>query len=114
MFGIFYVAPGLVALNVGFGVAREVVGPQAALGLAGLTLAALGSLAAMIIAQLRPPEDGPGASLMIWANLIVLVLGDALFYSGDTQETVVLLFGLSTALLTTIGLLIISGRKLRG
>jgi hypothetical protein len=113
VFGIVYAAPALVTLTLTFRGATEVSsGPQASLGLAGLSLAALGSLAAIIVAQLRPPGENVGASLIIWANLMVLALGDILFYLGDTQGTVVLLFGLSTAVLTTIGLWIISSRSL--
>jgi hypothetical protein len=113
VFGIVYAAPALVTLTLTFRGATEVSsGPQASLGLAGLSLAALGSLAGIIVAQLRPPGKSVGASLIIWANLIVLALGDALFYQGETQGTVVLLFGLSTAVLTTIGLWIISSRSL--
>jgi hypothetical protein len=111
VFAIVYAAPALITLSVTFrGVTGASAGPQASLGLAGLSMVALGSLVAMIIAQLRPAGRAAGASLIIWINFVVLVLGDILFYSGETQETVVLLFGLSTALLTTIGLLIISRR----
>jgi hypothetical protein len=113
VFGIAYVAPSLLTLNVTFrGVAGFSPGPQATLGLAGLSLAALGSLAAMIISQLRPPGGSAGASLIIWVNLIVLALGDAVFYFNGTQETVVLLFGVSSAFLTVIALWIISRRSL--
>ena len=109
--GVVSAAPALVNLNLTFrGAAVVSSGPQASLGLAGLSVAALGSLAAIIVAQLRPPGERVGASLIIWANLMVLALGDVLFYLGETQGTVVLLFGLSTAVLTTIGLWIITGR----
>jgi hypothetical protein len=112
-FGIAYVAPSLLTLNVTFrGVAGFSAGPQASLGLAGLSVAALGSLAAMIIGQLRPSGGSAGASLIIWINLIVLVLGDLLFYLNGIQETVVLLFGVSSAFLTVIALWIISRRSL--
>jgi hypothetical protein len=112
-FGIAYLAPSLLTLTVTFrGVAGFSPGLQASLGLAGLSLAALGSLAAMIIAQLRPPGGSVGASLIIWINLLVLTMGDALFYLGETQETVVLLFGVSSAFLTTIAIWIISRRSL--
>jgi hypothetical protein len=114
VFGLVYVLPALVTLHVTFGGVTGVsAGPQASLGLAGLSLSALGSLAAMIIGQLRPPGRGIGASLIIWTNLLVLVLGDVLFYLGETQDTAVLLFGVSSASLTVIGLWIISRRSLR-
>jgi hypothetical protein len=113
VFGIVYAAPVLVTLSLTFrGVTGASTGPQASLGLAGLSLTALGSLAAIIVAQHRPPGGSVGASLIIWTNLIVLALGDVLLYLGETQETIVFLFGMSTAVLTAIGLWIISGRSL--
>jgi hypothetical protein len=113
VFGIVYAAPSLMSLNLIFrGVTGVSAGPQASLGLAGLSITVLGSLAGIVVAQLKPPGGSLGAALIIWTNLIVLALGDILFYAGETQGTVVLLFGMATALLTTIGLWIISNRSL--
>jgi hypothetical protein len=114
VFGIAYVAPSLLTLNITFrGVTGVSASPQTSLGLAGFSLSALGSLVAMIIGQFRPPGGSAGASLIIWVDFIVLALGDILFYAGETQETVILLFGMSGALLTIVGLWIISRRPFR-
>ena len=85
------------------------ISPDAALGLAGLALTALGSLVAILMGQLKPSANNIGALLIICTNLIVLALGDILFYLGYLGGTD-LLVGLVSAGLTMATLIIISGR----
>ena len=113
-FGLIYVTPSIASLSIGpHATFTFSVGIDAALGLAGLALTALGSLAAIIISQLRTPEGGIGAPLLIWTNLIVLVFGDALFYGGYAGGSD-LLVGLVSAALTIVIFMVISGRGRAG
>ena len=113
-FGLIYAAPDLASLTfalrapVAFSISAE-----AAFGLAGLVLTALGSLVAILVAQLKPPGNNIGALLVIWTNIVVLLLGDILFYLGYLGGTDVLV-GLVSAGLTAATLLIISGRPRAG
>ncbi|HXW95394.1 MAG TPA: hypothetical protein VEJ19_06795 [Nitrososphaerales archaeon] len=109
-FGLIYAAPDLASLT--FALRAPVsfsISADAALGLAGLALTALGSLVAILVGQLKPSGNNIGALLIIWTNLIVLALGDALFCLGYLAGTD-LLVGLVSAGLTTVTLIIISGR----
>ena len=89
------------------------INAEAALGLAGLALTTLGSLVAILMGQLKPPGNDIGALLVIWTNITVLVLGDVLFYLGYLAGTDILV-GLVSAGLTTVSLLVISGRPRAG
>jgi len=83
-FGLIYVTPDLASLTLGLHPTLTFsIGADAALGLAGLALTALGSLAAIVISQLKPSGDDIGATLLVWTNFIVLVLGT----SSSTQGT---------------------------
>jgi hypothetical protein len=109
-FGMIYAAPDLASQT--FALRAPVtfsISTEAALGLAGLALTALGSLVAILMGQLKPPGNNIGALLVIWTNLLVLVLGDALFCLGYLAGTDILV-GLVSAGLTTASLLIIAGR----
>jgi hypothetical protein len=109
-FGLIYAAPGLASLT--FALRAPVsfsISPDAALGLAGLALTALGSLVAILMGQLKPSGNNIGALLIICTNLVVLGLGDVLFYLGYLGGTD-LLIGLVSAGLTMATLIIISGR----
>jgi len=113
-FGVIYAAPDLASLSITLRAAVAFsVSAEGALGLAGLALTALGSLAAMLMGQLKPPGNNIGALLVIWTNLLVLVLGDVLFYLGYLAGTDILV-GLVSAGLTTVTFLIISGRPRAG
>jgi len=113
-FGLIYATPGLASLTLGpRATVTFSVGAEAALGLAGLGLTALGSLAAIVISQLKLPGGDIGAALIIWTNVVVLVVGDALFYGGYTGGTDMLV-GLVSAALTVAGLMVISGRGRAG
>jgi hypothetical protein len=114
VFGLIYATPSLATLTITVRApATFSLSPEASLGLAGLALSALGSLAAIIMNQLKPPGGQVGASLIIWANFVVLLLGDVLFYAGYLEGTT-LLIGLVSAALTVVGLLIITGRPRAG
>ena len=84
--------------------------PESAVGLAGFTLTILGSLAAIVTGQFKPAGSEIGASLIIWTDFIMLLFGDVLFYAGYLEGTVIVV-GLVSAALTTLGLLVISGRS---
>jgi len=113
-FGLIYVAPALASLTIGLRATLTFsVGVDAALGLAGLALTALGSLGAMVISQLKTGGSGVGAALLIWTNFIVLVFGDVLFYGGYTGGTD-LLVGLVSAALTVAILMVVAGRGRAG
>ena len=109
-FGLIYSAPGLASLTLTLRASVTFsISVESALGLAGLTLTALGSLVAMLMGQLKPSGNNIGALLVIWTNLVVLLLGDILFYLGYLAGTDILV-GLVSAGLTTATLLIIAGR----
>ena len=109
-FGLIYVAPSLASLTIGLRATLTFsVGVDAALGLAGLALTALGSLAGIVISQLKTSVGGIGAALLIWTNFVVLVFGDSLFYGGYAGGSD-LLVGLVSAALTVAILMVISGR----
>ena len=113
-FGLIYVTPSLATLTIGLRASLTFsVGADNALGLAGLALTAFGSLAAIVISQLKTPRGGVGAALLVWTNLIVLAFGDALFYAGYTGGSA-LLVGLVSAALTVAILTVISGRGRAG
>ena len=113
-FGLIYVTPALASLTIGLRATLTFsVGADNALGLAGLALTALGSLAAMVISQLKTSGGSIGAALLIWTNFIVLVFGDALFYGGYSGGSA-LLVGLVSAALTVAILMVISGRERAG
>jgi hypothetical protein len=112
-FGLIYAAPSLATLG---GIFRGGIvislGPAAALGLAGLALTGLGSFAAIIVSQPWSPDGNVGALLIFWTDFIVNLLGDALFYLVQPTASAVLLVGLSSAFLTTLGLFVIVQRPL--
>ena len=113
-FGLIYVTPALASLTIGPRATLTFsVGADAALGLAGMALTALGSLAAIVLSQLKSQGGGIGAALLVWTNLIVLAFGDALFYGGYTGGSD-LLVGLVSAALTVAILMVISGRGRAG
>jgi len=113
-FGLIYAAPGLASLTLALrGPVTFSFSAESALGLAGLALTALGSLVAMMMGQLKPPGNNIGALLIIYTNLVVLLLGDVLFYLGYVAGTD-LLVGLVSAGLTAATLLIIAGRPRTG
>lgn len=109
-FGLIYAAPGEASLTLGFrGALSFSIGVEAALGLSGLALTVLGSMAAIVISQLKAPGGDIGAALVFWTDFIVLVVGDVLFYGGYVGGTDILV-GLVSAALTVAGLMIVSGR----
>jgi len=113
-FGLIYAAPGLASLTLALRASVTFsISVESALGLAGLALTALGSLVAMLMGQLKPSGNNIGALLVIWTNLVVLLLGDVLFYLGYLAGTDILV-GLVSAGLTTATLLIIAGRPRAG
>lgn len=113
-FGLIYVTPDLASLTLGLHPTLTFsIGADAALGLAGLAMTALGSLAAIVISQLKPSGDDIGATLLVWTNFTVLVLGDVLFYAGYSEGPD-LLVGLVSAALTVAVLMVISGRGRAG
>jgi hypothetical protein len=113
-FGIIYAAPNLASLTLALRAQVTFsISAEAALGLAGLALTALGSLVAILMGQLKPARNNIGALLVIGTNLVVLVLGDVLFYLGYLAGTDILV-GLVSAGLTTASLLIIAGRPRAG
>ena len=113
-FGLIYVTPALASLTIGLrAILTFSVGADNALGLAGLALTAMGSLAAIVIGQLKVPVNSIGAALLIWTNFIVLVFGDALFYGGYWEGSA-LLVGLVSAALTVAILMVVSGRGRSG
>jgi hypothetical protein len=113
-FGLIYATPNLAALTLTFrGQATFSLVPEASLGLAGLSLTALVSVAAIIVQQLKPPDVNVGAALIIWTNFVVNLIGDALFYSGYVNGSV-LLIGLVSAALTIASLLSIASRPRAG
>ncbi|MDG6987289.1 MAG: hypothetical protein JRN71_05950, partial [Nitrososphaerota archaeon] len=87
-------------------------------GLAGLSVAGLGSFVGIVIGQLRQPDGNVGVSLLFWMGFVVLVLGDALFYALQPASVVVMLVGLISAALTGAGLMVAlqrpQGRLLSG
>jgi hypothetical protein len=114
VFGLIYAAPDLASLTLALRAQVTFsISAEAALGLAGLALTALGSLVAILMGQLKPPGNNIGALLIIGTNLVVLVLGDILFYLGYLAGTDILV-GLVSAGLTTASLLIIAGRPRSG
>lgn len=110
VFGLIYAAPNIAGFSLSIRGATITLAPEAALGLAGLALTTLGSFASIFVGQMKPSGNNLGAPVIIWTNLVVLLLGDALFYSGQTQATSVMLLGLSSAVLTVLGLLVIAQR----
>ena len=109
-FGLIYAAPGLATLTFALRATMTFsIGADAALGLSGLALTAVGSLAAILMGQLKPPGNDIAAPLIVWTNLAVLILGDILFYAGYLAGTDIIV-GLVSAALTIATLLIISGR----
>lgn len=107
---MIYAAPDLASLTFALrGPVAFSISAEAAMGLAGLALTALGSLVAVLMGQLKPPGNNIGALLLIWTNFLVLVLGDVLFSLGYLAGTDILV-GLVSAGLTTATLLIIAGR----
>ena len=78
-----------------------------------MVLTVLGSLAAIVISQLKAPGSNIGAALLVWTDFIALVLGDVLFYGGYSGGTDVLV-GLVSAALTVAVLMVISGRGRAG
>lgn len=113
-FGLIYVTPALASLTIGpHATLTFSVGVDGALGLAGLALTAFGSLAAIVVSQLKIPGGGIGAALLVWTDVIVLVFGDALFYGGYSGGSD-LLVGLVSAALTVVILMVISGRGRAG
>ena len=113
-FGLIYAAPNLSVLTITFrGQAIFSLVPEASLGLAGLSLTTLTSFTVIVLEQLKPPDVNVGAALIIWTNFVVTLIGDALFYSGYVQGTV-LLIGLVSAALTIASLLSVAGRPRAG
>ena len=118
-FGLFYESPRLAALAFTLrGVVAASPSPEGAVGLAGLSVAGLGSFVGIVIGQLRQPDGNVGVSLLFWMDFVVLVLGDALFYALQPASVVVMLVGLISAALTGAGLMVAlqrpQGRLLSG
>ncbi|MDG6957711.1 MAG: hypothetical protein JRN13_06650 [Nitrososphaerota archaeon] len=118
-FGLFYESPRLAALAFTLrGVVATSPSPEGAVGLAGLSVAGLGSFVGIVIGQLRQPDGNVGVSLLFWMGFVVLVLGDALFYALQPASVVVMLVGLISAALTGAGLMVAlqrpQGRLLSG
>ncbi|MDG6982635.1 MAG: hypothetical protein JRM74_04185 [Nitrososphaerota archaeon] len=118
-FGLFYESPRLAALAFTLrGVVAASPSPEGAVGLAGLSVAGLGSFVGIVIGQLRQPDGNVGVSLLFWMGFVVLVLGDALFYALQPASVVVMLVGLISAALTGAGLMVAlqrpQGRLLSG
>ena len=104
-FGLVYESPNIFALAPTFrGVVIFSPSPEGAVGLAGLALAGLGSFVGIVLGQLRQADGDIGASLLFWVNFVVLLLGDAIFYALQPGAAVVMLVGLASAVLTSIGL----------
>jgi len=112
-FGLIYGATALSAMRLTLRGPIFTISPEASLGLAGLALTGLGSFAAIVVGQLRPPEGNVGALLLFWTDFAVLVLGDVVFYVLEPSATTVLMVGLLSAALTAVGLLVIVRRHAR-
>lgn len=108
--GLAVVFPSVGAVTTPFGGIVLLGRPEASVGAAGLALTVLGSAALIILGQLRPPGGNPGASLIVWTDFAVLVVGDALFYSRQLQPPVILLVGLASAVLTGFTLFVVGAR----
>ena len=113
VFAVAYAGPGAASLSLTGRAIEFRPAPDAALGLAALALTAFASITGIIVGQLKPAVNNIGAPLLVWTDVIVLVVGDVLFYSGDSESTVILLIGLSSAVLMVIGLGVIARRPLR-
>lgn len=111
LFGIAYEFPLSANPAVTFG-GVVFLGSNAggALGIAGLSVAVLGSFAGIILGQLRPPDRSRGASLLFWTNFAVLLFGGILFYAVQPPVVIVALIGVLSAFLTTLGLVVIVRR----
>ena len=113
-FGLIYGTTSLANLAVTLrGTITLSVSPEASLGLAALALSSFGSLSAIVVSQLRPPEGNVGVLLIFWTNFAVLLIGDILFYALQPSATTVLLVGLFSAALTAGGLLVTIQRPVR-
>lgn len=113
-FGLIYATTGLATLTLTLrGPIVFSLGPQASVGLAGLALTTLGSFSAIVAQQLKPPQANVGASLVIWTNFVIILIGDILFYAGYVTATA-LLVGLVSAALTIASLVAITGRPRAG
>lgn len=110
LFALAYEAP-IVSFAVTFrGAVSFGPTPEAALGIAGLSVAALGSFVGITIGQVKRPGDNIGAALLFWVNFLVLLVGDVLFYVLQPSDAVTLLIGGVSGTLTALGLLIIVQR----
>lgn len=109
--GLAYAAPGLVTLSASFrGVVLFSATPASALGLAFLLYSGVGSFAALVLGQVRRSDGSIGAALLFWIGFVALALGDALFYALQPSEALVLLIGGASAVLVTLGTLVIVQR----
>ncbi len=107
-YALAFAAPSLVSLNVTFRTTFFAISPQGALGVAGLSVTAMGSLVAIILGGLRPHRSTTGALLLFWTDLAVLLVGDIVFYAEPPAETTVMLIGAVSGLLTAAGLLVVA------
>jgi hypothetical protein len=112
-FGVVYAGPSTATLSLTIRAIEFHPTPEAALGLSSLALTAFASFAAIIIGQLKPAGNNIGASIIVWTDFVVLLIGDALFYLGNLDPAVLLLVGLSSAVLIVIGLGVIVRRPLK-
>lgn len=109
--GLAYTAPSLVTLSASFrGVVLFAATPASALGLAFFLYTGLGSLVAVVLGQVRRSDGNIGATLLFWIDFVVLALGDVLFYVLQPSDALVLLIGGASAVLATLGTLVIVQR----
>jgi hypothetical protein len=110
-YGLVYIAPNLVLLALSSRSLQFVTSPEGAAGLAGLALAASGSFVALILSQIKSADSGVGVTLLFWINFVILAFGDILFYFVAPAATPVMLFGGASAVITVIGIMVITQRQ---
>ncbi len=113
IFGVAYGVPGMTTLSLTNRAVGFHLDAEAAMGLSALVLAALTSFAAIVVGYLKPAGNNIGATIIIWTDFVVLLVGDVLFYLGYLDAPIILLVGLASAVLTMIGLGVIVRRPLR-
>lgn len=111
LFGLAYAAPSLASLSASFrGLVLFSTTPAGALGLAGLVYTGLGSFVAVVLGQVKHPDESIGASLLFWIDFIALAVGDVVFYALQPSDAAVALIGGVSAVLATLGILVIVQR----